>query len=146
MIELTAQQVAEGWIKHDGKGFPAAALAFEYIESLEACGDIENAQPIGVEQGVTRLWDWFGTRDAPRAYCRIAWRPSSAAKAASAPEATAPDPNAAMIDRDGAALTFEDRVTALAGNGCIFGAPRLERCNLLTVAPITASGSSLWGA
>lgn len=52
-------------------------------------------------------------------------------------------PNAAMLAAD-------DRpaydVKAMAGNGCIFPPPRVERCNLLVIAPISATGFSVWGA
>lgn len=53
------------------------------------------------------------------------------------------DANAGMIARD-ERKPFD--VDAMAGNGCIFGMPRVECCNLLVVAEIPRNGFSVWGA
>jgi hypothetical protein len=63
-----------------------------------------------------------------------------------AEQEAAANPNTDMIRRDGEPQTFEQLVAQLVGNGCIFGAPRVERCNLLTVADIPRNGFSVWGA
>lgn len=60
------------------------------------------------------------------------------------------DPNADMLKRDGEPETAAEKqaklVEALVGNGCIFAPPKQEVPNLFRVAPITGTGTSLWGA
>lgn len=161
MIELTAEQIAAGWvaIPDDCMEMPAALKGLESHAWMLMWWDGEPEVARGRPEGFT--WDY-----QPGAIIRkIAYRILSQSPAAQAlkelaastgasligftqPEKAAPPPdaNAAMIARDGAAQTFEQRVDAMVGTGCIFGTPRVERCNLLTIADIPATGFSVWGA
>lgn len=127
MIELTAHQIVDGWIAHDRSGFPAALsdVGRGQWECMWQGGDVERYETLSPKQAC----GWSGGIVAYRILKLAAQAPT--------------DPNAAMLAAD-ERPAYD--VPAMAGNGCIFGAPRVEHCNLLVVAPISATGFSVWGA
>jgi len=80
-LKLTRPQILEGWIEHDGKGFPEAAKAFERIDTL--CHDqtvftdqsVRGSMMHALVSGRASVW---GNDGSP--YNIAAWRPHQPAK------------------------------------------------------------------
>lgn len=136
-MTLTAQQIAEGWIAHDGG--PCPVPQDTVVEALLRSGGAFNDRAGVLGSGSVDNWrqsnhaDWGGL-DV------MAYRVVGRSVAAPKPQ-PALDPNAAMLARD--ERTYD--VDAMAGSGCIFPPACPERCNLLVVADIPRTGFSLWG-
>lgn len=156
MIELTAEQIAEGWIAHDGETIPQGFDPDEEVEVMMRGGEVK----MGWIDMELSIYSWKGTPEHPLDRIAIR-RPSKPAPkvtvtvpillmTAGEPVKLPIDPNAAMLDADtaGAAAKQARRAAEADRKSYAFFADRPVRpiaANLLMVAAIPRNGFSLWG-